>query len=112
MILDLLEPNATNVTVQWSGFNDEESGILFSRVFISDHCLGVDEVVFGFTSIPYKEYNEINATFGSIEISRDFSGNKIVTVVAYNGALGASLPVCSVVIEGLKPLSNTTGLNA
>lgn len=98
--------NSSSARVNWTGFIDQESDIIFYRVHLFDHCLTTNETLLDSNITSYKE---VNASTSMMEVSRDFAGTRYVTVVAFNGAMTASRPMCSEGIEGLIPLPGTAG---
>ncbi|CAH1783330.1 unnamed protein product, partial [Owenia fusiformis] len=74
----------------WSQFFDRESGIMFYRYGFSNSCLEAD----AFTGINKTSMVE-NTTLTEVSTTASGPGKYFCTVVAFNGAMEPSEPVCS-----------------
>ncbi|XP_052250926.1 uncharacterized protein LOC127858080 [Dreissena polymorpha] len=107
IITENSSPNSSAARLEWSGFKDQESSILFYRVYLNDQCLTTYNMLDSNTT----SYVELNVSTSTTEVSRDYAGKRYVIVVAFNGALTASQPVCSEGIEGVVPLQSNADKN-
>ncbi|XP_050415812.1 uncharacterized protein LOC126829741 [Patella vulgata] len=75
----------------WGGFFDRESGVKFYLYGFSTSCLGANK--FQLNLANRQDIQQTTSTHASWTAPSD--GKYYITVVAYNGALEVSLPVCS-----------------
>ncbi|WAR06111.1 hypothetical protein MAR_021480 [Mya arenaria] len=96
------------LTAHWGEFFDKESGIKFYRYSFATRCLSADEMHYD------KNHTEIVQTYETTASTTVQSqGRYYTTVVAYNHALGQSVPVCSdgVVIDSTPTLISEVVIN-
>ncbi|XP_046562885.1 uncharacterized protein LOC124271769 [Haliotis rubra] len=75
---------------QWDGFFDKESGVKFYQYKFGPQCLSANEFGVNKSSFEVTETYSTSASWTAPSV-----GKFHVTVVAFNRALGASDPVCS-----------------
>ena len=80
---------SANIMINWQGFIDHESDILFYHIGVTHSCMTADNISL---SIIFKE---LDAPETDISITLPVEGKYFTTIIAYNKAVTASVPVCS-----------------
>ena len=86
---DIDYTGSASMLINWQGFIDHESGIMFYHIGVSNTCMTADNISM---STVFKELDasEIDTSFILQDVGKYFA-----TVIAYNKAVMASIPVCS-----------------
>ena len=81
----------SNISIHWSGFFDRETAIPFYQYIVTSACAGMDSFQYPLTSTSPAQQTTSNMVVWTAPSPETY----YTTVVAYNGALQPSQPVCS-----------------
>ena len=86
---DIDYTGSASIMLNWQGFIDHESDILFYHIGVSHSCMNADNISMSTV------FKELDASETDTSITLSVEGKYVTTVVAYNKAVMASDPVCS-----------------